>query len=166
MTRALWEMYNKSGKTHLQLGNLGEAEKMLKAALGVAEKFGPKDPRLAISLNNLARLHLGQKRFDVAENLCTRALAIAESERGPGHPDVAISLNNLAAVYREEGRFDEAEPLYKESLAIWEKAGEKGSRGLVTTLENYAVLLRKMNRSAEADAMTARRRSLGQRDAE
>lgn len=163
MTRALWDMYNKSGKTHMRLGNLAEAEKMLKAALDVGQEFGSEDPRLSISLNNLARLYLGQKRYEEAENLCSRALAIAEGQRGPGHPDVAVSLNNLAAVYREQGQYDRAEPLYKEALAIWEKVGAKNPRGLATTLENYATLLRKTNRHAEADAMESRAKGLVQK---
>ena len=163
MSRALWDMYNKSGKTHMRLGNASEAEKMLKAALDVAEKFGSKDPRLAVSLNNLARLYLSQRRYEEAEDLCSRALAIAEGERGPGHPDVAVSLNNLAAVYREQGRYDQAEPLYKEALAIWDKAGVASPLGLATTLENYATLLRKMSRHAEADAMENRAKNLRQK---
>ena len=163
MSRALWDMYNKSGKTHMHLGNASEAEKMLKAALDVAKEFGSQDPRLAVSLNNLARLYLGQRRYEEAEDLCSRALAIAEGERGPGHPDVAVSLNNLAAVYREQGRYDQAEPLYKEALAIWDKAGVASPLGLATTLENYATLLRKMSRHAEADAMERRAKDLRQK---
>ncbi len=38
-----------------QQGNYPEAEKQFSAALKEAEGFGPQDPRLATSLNNLGK---------------------------------------------------------------------------------------------------------------
>ena len=40
-----------------------------------AENFGPDDPRLAISLNNLANLYRAQDRHDEAEAIEERAKA-------------------------------------------------------------------------------------------
>ncbi len=53
----LWETYMAAGDKAYQQGNYPEAEKQLAAALKEAEGFGPQDPRLATSLNNLAELY-------------------------------------------------------------------------------------------------------------
>ncbi len=52
----LWSTYMVAGVKAYQQGNYPEAEKQLGAALKEAEGFGPQDPRLATSLNNLAAL--------------------------------------------------------------------------------------------------------------
>ena len=59
-----------------------------------------------------------QGKYDEAEPLYQRALAIREKALGPDHPDVAESLNNLAELYSNQGKYAEAEPLYKRALAI------------------------------------------------
>ncbi len=57
-------------------------------------------------------------KYEQAEPLYQRALAIAEQQLGAEHPDTAISLNNLAALYHEQGKYEQAEPLYQRALAI------------------------------------------------
>ena len=105
-----------------QEGRYADAEKSLQATLKAAETFGPQDPRLATSLNNLAVLYKTQGKYAEAEQLYKQSLEIREKALGPKHSDVAQSLNNLAEVYRAQGKYTEAEPLYKQSLAIREKA--------------------------------------------
>ncbi len=98
----LWETYAAAGVKAYQQGNYPEAEKYLAAAVKEAEGFGPQDPRLATSLNNLAGLYHAQGKYAEAEPLHKRALAIREkalgtvrcrapfvvpsSETGRGHP--------------------------------------------------------------------------------
>ena len=69
------------------------------AALKVAERFGDGDPRLPVSLNNLAELYRAQGKYADAEPLHKRALSIRENHLGPEHRDAAESLSNLALVY-------------------------------------------------------------------
>ena len=116
-----WEMANAAGQEAYEQAHYAEAEEYLSAALKEAENFGPEDPRLATSLNNLAALYNLQGKYTEAEPLSKRSLAIREKALGPDHPDVATSLNNLAALYRAQGRYAEAEPLYQRALAIREK---------------------------------------------
>ena len=52
-----WESYTTAGLAAFQQGNYVEAEKQFGTALKEAEGFGPKDTRLATSLNNLALLY-------------------------------------------------------------------------------------------------------------
>ncbi len=79
----LWETYMAAATKAYQQGNYPEAEDQLGAALKEAEGFGPQDPRLATSLNNLALLYHDQGRYAEAEPLYERALAIVEKALGP-----------------------------------------------------------------------------------
>jgi tetratricopeptide (TPR) repeat protein len=94
-------------------GRYPEAEKQFLAALEVAKAFGPQDPRLATSLNNLAGLYRAQGKLQEALPLYQRALAIREKALGPNHPNVVSVLTNYAATLRRLGRHTEAEALVK-----------------------------------------------------
>ena len=84
-----------AGTEAYEQGNYTEAEKLFVAALKEAEKFGPQDPRLATSLNNLANLYNTQGKYGEADPLYKRSLEIWEKALGPDHPSVATSLENL-----------------------------------------------------------------------
>ena len=47
-------------------------------------------------LDNLALLYENQSRYEAAEPLYKRALAVWQKALGPDHPLVAQSINNLA----------------------------------------------------------------------
>ena len=113
-----WQSYMDAGVEAYQQGNYPEAEKLFAAALKEAEWFGPQDPRLATSLNNLAELYRVQGRYAEAEPLHKRALAIAEKALGPDHPHVATSLENYAALLRKTGRTTEATEMETRAKAI------------------------------------------------
>lgn len=148
--RELWEMYTKSGKSFLRLHNSGEAVRMFAAALQVAEGFGPKDPRLGVSLNNLAHVYQVMRCYGDAETLIRRALEIAAQEHGPDHPDAAVCLANLAGLYQVWQRYVEAEPLYRKAVEILGKTLGEEHASMATLLENYASNLRKLAHDAEA----------------
>ena len=67
-------LMTEAGKLQDQ-GAYAEAEGEFQRALAEAELFGPKDRRLALTLNNLATLYRRQGKF-TAENYYHRALAI------------------------------------------------------------------------------------------
>jgi len=150
-----WRKHMAAGAKAHREGRYSDAVNSFQAAVKEAEAFGPQDPRLATSLNNLAELYRLEGMFVDAEPLYKRSLAIREKALGPAHTDVANSLNNLAGLYYQQGKYNEAEPLYKRSLAIWEKALGHEHPHVATSLENYAMLLRKTNREVEAARMEA-----------
>ena len=154
--RGSWENYVIAGGKAHDKGNYPEAEKHIAAAVKEAEGFGPQDPRLATSLNNLAEVYRLEGRYGKAEPLHRRALAIREVALGPEHPDVGTALNGLALVYDAQGRYTEAEPLLKRALAIYEKALGPEHPDMAASLENYAALRRETGRSDEAAKMEAR----------
>ncbi len=111
-----WDDHMDAGfKAYVQ-GNYAEAEKQLAAALGLAERFGPEDPRLAQSLNILAVVYRAQGRYDDAELFHKRALAIREKVLGPEHPEVEQTLSDLGFLYGSQRRFAQA-------LAHFRRAG-------------------------------------------
>ncbi len=118
-----WETYMAAGDKAYQQGNYPEAEKQLGAALKEAEGFGPQDPRLATSLNDLGEVYLLQRRYAEAKPLHKRALAIKEKALGPEHPSVATSLENYAALLRKTGRDIQAAKMEARAKAIRAKHG-------------------------------------------
>ena len=100
----LWDGYIKDGNQAKEQGQYAKALKLYTLGLEEAEKFGPTDPRLAASLNNLAGLYDTQGDYAKAEPLYKRSLAIDEKALGPDHPNVAISLENYAVLLRATKR--------------------------------------------------------------
>jgi len=128
-----------------------EAEPLLRRALAINQtSYGPEHYAVALSLNDLGRLHYAQGRYNEARPLHERSLAISEKALGPEHPDVATSLNNLAQLHRVQGRYDEARPLYERSLAISEKALGPEHPDVATSLNDLAGLHRVQGRYDEA----------------
>ena len=97
-----WKEYMEAAGKAYQQADYARAEKLVKAALREAEKFGEQDPRFATSLNNLAELYRVQGKYVEAEPLYQRSLAIREKALGPEHPQVATGS---LAIYRNQGKY-------------------------------------------------------------
>jgi tetratricopeptide (TPR) repeat protein len=111
---------------------------------------------LASSLNNLAVLYREMGRYEEAEPLYKRSLAISETQLGPDHPDTGISLNNLASLYESMGHYDAAEPLYERSLAISETQLGPDHPDTGTSLNNLASLYESMGHYDAAEPLYKR----------
>jgi len=145
-----WEDLQRAAKSAYRQGDYNGAVINMRAALEEAERFGPEDPRLTVTLNNLAVLYWAQGNYGAAEPLYMRSLTIREKALGPDHPDVATSLNSLAVLYHSQGNYGAAEPLFKRSLAIREKALDPDHPDVAQSLESYAALMRKTGHDDEA----------------
>lgn len=150
-----WGKYHDSGWVAFKGKNYAEAEKQFLDALKESERFPNDDPRLRLTLNNLAETYREQARYSEAEPFYLRVLEMDERVLAPEHPDIAASLNNLANNYRFLGKYAEAEPLYQRALAIWVKIlGPE--HPLVSHIQGgYADLLRKTGRVVEAEKLEA-----------
>ncbi len=138
--QGVWERHNSAFEAAYQQGDYDEAATQIKAALEAAKAFGPDDPRLATTLNNLALVYDEQGRYAEAKSLYERALAIWETALGPEHPHVATGRANYAAFLRETGQTDEADNLearakakpqgaqrtYSEAVEWYRKAAIRG----------------------------------------
>jgi tetratricopeptide (TPR) repeat protein len=109
-------------------------------------------------------MYLNERKYDRAEPLLQRSLAIREQTLGPKHPDVANSLHNLARLYVEQRRYTEAESLYGKAIAIMEESIGPNHPDLARTLGAYVLLLQKTKRKSEAAAMNARAKEILAKD--
>jgi tetratricopeptide (TPR) repeat protein len=100
-----WQNHLVDGQTLREQERYTEAEKVCSAVLAEAEKFGPEDRRVALTLNKLAGLYHATGRLSQAEPFYRRALAIWEklSER----MELASTLNNLARLCLDREAYDE-----------------------------------------------------------
>ncbi|MGB3188784.1 MAG: CHAT domain-containing tetratricopeptide repeat protein, partial [Limnoraphis sp.] len=78
-------------------------------------------PWVAASLNGLASLYRNQGRYDQAEPLYERSLAIAEKALGENHPHVATSLSHLAYLYNSQGDTTQAINFLSRGLNVEEQ---------------------------------------------
>ena len=122
--------------------------------------MGEQHPTVATLLNNLAILLQNTNRFEEAEPLVRRALAIDEASFGERHPAVAIRLNNLATLLHDTNRPAEAEPLLLRAMDILESfRRQTGHEHLYfqSVNENFQLLRRAME-SGEPDGWPRRQR--------
>jgi len=61
-----------------------------------------------------------QGKYDKAETLYKRAIAIGEKSLGPNHPDLATLLNNFAKLLCTRRKYAEARPLVRRALKNFE----------------------------------------------
>lgn len=159
-----WQKYNDAGRSAYReaqwsgnkLRYFPEAEKSWVAGLKEAEKFGPQDPRLSISLNNLAVLYEEQLKFSEAEPLCVRAIAFDEKALGPNHPDVATKQKRLALWYMTERKYEQAEPLYQRLLETYEKTNGPDDLNVLWCLETLAEVYAVQGKYALAEPLYKR----------
>jgi tetratricopeptide (TPR) repeat protein len=146
-------------------GRLRGALTALERAKDTLEKTEDSlDKADVLNLRALVLRDLG--KFDDAQSLFLKSLAIRERAFGQDHPDVATSLNNLALLYHSQGRLSEAEPLYKKALMIYEKVLGRNHPNAAITLNNLAGLYDDQGRYAEAEllhkqALTVAEQTLG-----
>ena len=111
-----WEQYMEAAAFAYQDGLYDEAEEWFLAAKQVATGFEPADPRLALTLGNLADFYHAQARDDEAEPLYWESLVLLERIDGPDAPRVARFVADLAGFYTVLDRYQEAEPLFLRAL--------------------------------------------------
>ncbi len=111
-----WEQYMDAAAFAFQDGYYEDAEEWFLAAERVATDFAPTDPRLALTLGNLADFYHAQARDREAEPLYWESLDLLEQIDGPDTPRVARFVADLAGFYTVLDRYEEAEPLFLRAL--------------------------------------------------
>jgi CHAT domain-containing protein/tetratricopeptide (TPR) repeat protein len=119
-----------------------ESRQLAERAQSVAEKtYGPDDPRLAVSLENLANILRRNEDTAGARSRLERALALREKALGPDHPDVAESLDQFGLLLDQSGEYAEARKAQERALAIREKALGPAHPDVASSLNNLAKIL-------------------------
>ena len=73
--------------------------------------MGPGHQGVARDLNSLARLYSSQAKYEEAEPLYERSLAIMENVFGADHPNTVTLRQDYVELLRATGRNDEADEL-------------------------------------------------------
>ncbi len=111
---------------------------------------------MAQSLNNMGALYSAMGRYDRAEALFQRCIAICEKRLGKDHPDLAMPLNNLAMVYHYTAQYARAQIPYRRSLQLLEAKRGKDHPDVAIALNNLAMLYQVMGQYARAEALLQR----------
>lgn len=156
-----WSQYRQLAMKAQEEGNLSQAESMWLASLGEAKNFHTHDPRLLVSVENLAALYASLGRFDQAESFSKQAVDIAFQAFGNDHPNLARCLNNLAGIYYQQGRYVEAEPVSRRLLAIYEKNYPADHADVIMATINLAMLYHVQEKYKLAERLYIRVISLG-----
>lgn len=113
-------LMNVMGKVYTSLGLYPQAEQLLEDAVRLRlDIYGAENEGFAESLNNLGEVLEAQGRYDEADSLHRRALAV----RRLGNDELAVaeSLDNLAWIKYRQGQYDRAGELYGEALLLRRK---------------------------------------------
>jgi tetratricopeptide (TPR) repeat protein len=162
---AAWNMYTATGMAAYKQGQYALAEKDFSAAVDEAEKFGPQDMRLGMSLNSLVEVYRAEGKDAEAEKLYNRFLQIYEKTLwqkalSSNNLGVAGGLNQLAGTYSAQGKYAEAEKLYNRALEMNEKSLGPNNPRVASILNNLAGLYRAQWKYAEAEKLEARAKAI------
>jgi len=127
-----------------------------KDALQYCDKLTTLAGNDSLIMNEMAAIYFENAKYEEAEPLIQRALAIDEKSFGKDHPKVARDLNNLAQLYQATNRLKEAEPLMERALKIVEKSFGKDHPNVAICLNNLALLYQATNRLKEAEPLMER----------
>ncbi len=102
-----------------ETGDLKGAEAIFRANLASDEHvLGPNHPDLGITLNNLARMLIDQRRYAEALPMMERAIAVVERQRGTKVDDLVFFYGNLAIARANTGRRAEAAGLFDHAARL------------------------------------------------
>lgn len=117
-----WTSQYEAGLASAKKLNLVAAHQQLMGALKLAEKFGPKDIRLAENLSVCGKLLQRVGQPAAAEPILRRAATVWEAVRGDSHRETAWAWLEHAEVLTALDKFSEAEALIQRAKRNLEKA--------------------------------------------
>lgn len=142
---------------HIRLGQVDEAEKMLREALTILDDvLGRMSTQKLTTLNDLSFLLVDQKRYAEAQEPLEEMLRIKGNEMDRDHPDLAGLRNMLARVYYEQGMTAEAETMIRETLASQQAKFGPEHAVQAPTLINLAMMYYTMRRYDESEPVLLR----------
>jgi CHAT domain-containing protein len=119
LKRLLASLNSNLGITYIEMGLYAEAENCLNTSLDIREKIiGKTHPEYALSLTNLAMVHLFQARYDKADKLLTDALKIYLDNGLVYTTNFFNIINNIALLAEKTNDAENAKLLYLRVLNI------------------------------------------------
>jgi len=112
-------LYMMLGGVYQRLGNLGQADFLLTAALKQREAlFGSASPEVTESLVALGLLRVEQARLREAEQLVREGLDLTRRIRPQNDGALGLATTALGKVLEAEGSYDKAIPVLQQAVAI------------------------------------------------
>jgi len=138
------------GRIHQRLGLLGEARKLLEAALERRRRiYGAEHPLVADSLHELGFLEMGEGHLEASSVALEAALEIRRN-----FPDrrseLADTLAVLGALRIDEGKYAEAESLLSEALGLRTELYDDFHTEVAKSTNDLGVLYQQMGRLEDA----------------
>ncbi len=119
-------------RAYRRLGQFDRAEELARDSLAIVEASVP-DPhvRRTDALDTLRQVLIDMRRFDEAEELGLRIIAMDQLTLGPDHPGVATSENTLGFTYMMDAKFAPAIEHYRAALAVSERIPDNHRRSAI-----------------------------------
>src|SRR6266516_1736392 len=115
------------------------------------EEYTLAFPEAARLFNEAASYLVAHERYQQAEQILLKALAVRQQILDADHPDTARTLNDLGSLYQDQGKYEEAEPLLQEALAIRQRLLGGEHPDVAQTLYNLASLYRAQGTYVKAE---------------
>jgi tetratricopeptide (TPR) repeat protein/predicted Ser/Thr protein kinase len=147
------------------------ARAILRHGLLMADSLAERPAVQARLLASLGEVQHALARYDAADSLLSRALAMQREALGEDHPDVAATLDRLGRLVRDRGRLDEAERHFRAARSIRLRAYPPTHPAQAASLVNLALVHMDRAEPARAEslygeAVAIQRRAHGPRAAE
>ncbi|MFT5129767.1 MAG: tetratricopeptide (TPR) repeat protein [Rhodothermales bacterium] len=143
---------NNLGDLLRTLDRLEEAETFCRRALDLTNELSGSFDEEAIFLNNLALACQFQGKFEEAEPLFWRALAMNSCRLGELSAAVGTDLSNLGLLLLQTRRLEEAEDALNQAMEISEREHGPHAPAVARALNNLAGVYHGLNRLPEAIA--------------
>jgi tetratricopeptide (TPR) repeat protein len=113
MAQDEWDSHFRRGEELHRTSQLAQAAHEFELALAEAERLGPADWKLPLTLHNLGEVDRELGRDFDAERFYRRAISIWQSHHPARTAELVSTLENLGALYLSRGQFAQAEGLYR-----------------------------------------------------
>ncbi len=123
VAQTTWESRTRTGEYAFAIGDTERAEREFKAALAIAQKLPPPDPRLETSLGNLARLYEHVDRLAEALPMYQLQIAAIEARLGSDSPALLEPLLGLGRVAIQTGDVPTADEALERYRTLAETTG-------------------------------------------
>ena len=151
-----WDLQFRRGEALDRKGEFTSAAAAFEEALVEAERLGPDDWRLPLTLHNLGTVDGQLSRYAEAERRYRRAMVIWESRHPRRQAELAATLQGLGGIDLALGRLSQAEPLYRRAYELRRKTLGEDHALTGASLHALAELMHTRRRYVEAEDLYRR----------
>jgi CHAT domain-containing protein/Tfp pilus assembly protein PilF len=132
--------YSNLALLYVSWGKYNEAEEWIETSFNVWQKIEPNGINTGVVTNNKGVLMKEQGKFEDAEALFNKAIAIHEKNKGKNSIGISLCLNNKAMLFALMGKYDDAIKIQTEALQGADSIVKKSSSNYIRLLTNLAYM--------------------------